>query len=111
MVVMPVPINSGVVVTCRPVGLLRMEDESGEDAKVLAVPTSDVTGLYKHVQCVEDVDELLRLQISHFFNHYKDLETGKWVKIKGWEDAAAARQEILDSVERYNALPRKPENW
>jgi inorganic pyrophosphatase len=111
MVVMPVPINSGAVVTCRPVGLLRMEDESGEDAKILAVPTSDVTGLYKHVKCVEDVDELLRLQIHHFFDHYKDLETGKWVKIKGWENAEAARQEILDSVARYNALPSKPANW
>jgi inorganic pyrophosphatase len=63
------------------------------------------------VKCLEDVDELLRLQIAHFFDHYKDLETGKWVKIKGWEDAAAARQEILDSVDRYNALPSKPENW
>jgi inorganic pyrophosphatase len=111
MVVMPVPINYGAVVTCRPVGLLRMEDESGEDAKVLAVPTSNVTGLYRDVKELEDVDELLRMQIVHFFDHYKDLENGKWVKIKGWEDAQAARQEILDSVERYNALPNKPETW
>jgi inorganic pyrophosphatase len=111
MVVMPVPINYGAVVTCRPVGLLRMEDESGEDAKILAVPTEDVTGLYRDVICLNDVDELLRLQIAHFFDHYKDLESGKWVNIKGWEDADAARQEILDSVERYNALPVKPEKW
>jgi len=54
---------------------------------------------------------LLRLQIAHFFDHYKDLETGKWVNIKGWEDAEAARQEILDSVERYNTLPVKPTKW
>jgi inorganic pyrophosphatase len=111
MVVMPVPVVSGVVVTCRPVGLLRMEDESGEDAKILAVPTEDITGLYRDVRGVEDVDPLLRLQISHFFDHYKDLETGKWVTIKGWEDAAAAHREILESVERYNSLPEKPEFW
>jgi inorganic pyrophosphatase len=63
------------------------------------------------VKGLEDVDELLRLQIHHFFDHYKDLETGKWVEIKGWEDAAAARQEIIDSVARYDALPQKPATW
>jgi inorganic pyrophosphatase len=102
---------SFAVITCRPVGLLRMEDEAGADAKILAVPTEDITGLYRHVHNVDDVDRLLRLQIEHFFDHYKDLETGKWVDIKGWEDADAARREILDSVERYNALPEKPANW
>ena len=65
MVVMPVPINYGAVVTCRPVGVLNMEDESGEDAKILAVPTEDVTGLYRNVTELEHVDELLRLQIKH----------------------------------------------
>jgi inorganic pyrophosphatase len=60
---------------------------------------------------LEHVDELLRMQISHFFDHYKDLETGKWVDIKGWEGAEAARQEILDSIDRYNALPVKPDYW
>ena len=59
----------------------------------------------------EHVDELLRLQIQHFFDHYKDLEGGKWVEIKGWEDAGSARREILESVERYNALPEKPTKW
>jgi inorganic pyrophosphatase len=111
MVVMPVPVNSGAVVTCRPVGVLIMEDESGEDAKVLAVPTDDVTGLYRDVREFQDVDELLRLQIDHFFAHYKDLESGKWVKIHGWKDSAAAKREILDSVARYEALPVKPEKW
>jgi inorganic pyrophosphatase len=85
-----------------------MEDESGEDAKVLAVPTDNITGLYRDVHNVEDVDILLRLQISHFFDHYKDLETGKWVNIKGWEGAEAARQEILDSVDRFESLVDKP---
>ena len=111
MVVMPVPVISGSVVTCRPVGLMRMEDESGEDAKILAVPTDDITGLYRDVKHLEDVDELLRMQITHFFDHYKDLETGKWVDIKGWEDADSARREIMDSVSRYQALPEKPSFW
>ena len=108
MVVMPVPVQSGCFITCRPVGLMRMEDESGEDAKILAVPTEDVTGLYRDVKKRDDVDILLRMQISHFFDHYKDLETGKWVEIKGWEDADAARQEILDSVKRFEELVDKP---
>jgi inorganic pyrophosphatase len=111
MVVMPVPVNYGAVVTCRPVGVLLMEDESGEDAKILAVPTEDVTGLYRNVHDVDDVDELLRVQIHHFFNHYKDLEKGKWVKIIGWKGVDVAKQEILDSVTRYNNLPVKPTNW
>ena len=80
-----------------PVGVLLMEDESGEDAKILAVPTEDVTGLYRNVRDVDDVDELLRVQIYHFFDHYKDLEKGKWVNIVGWRGADLAKQEILDS--------------
>jgi inorganic pyrophosphatase len=108
LVVMPVPVQSGAVVTCRPVGMLRMEDESGDDAKILAVPTEDITGLYRNVKCVNDIDELLRLQISHFFDHYKDLETGKWVNIQGWEEAGAARREILESIERFESLTDKP---
>ena len=111
MVVMPVPVISGSVVTCRPVGVLLMEDESGTDAKVLAVPTEDITGLYRNVNGLEDVDELLRMQITHFFDHYKDLETGKWVNIHGWEDADSARREILESIKRYKALPEKPDFW
>lgn len=108
LVVMPFALEPGVVVRCRPVGLLRMEDESGDDAKILAVPVTDITGLYRHVEELEHIDELLRLQIAHFFAHYKDLERGKWVKVEGWEDAAAARKEVLDAVARYNDTPDKP---
>jgi inorganic pyrophosphatase len=75
------------------------------------VPTEDVTGLYRNVHDLEDVDELLRLQIHHFFDHYKDLENGKWVNIIGWKGADFAKQEILDSVARYNNLPVKPTAW
>jgi inorganic pyrophosphatase len=85
LVVMPFQLVPGVVVRCRPVGLLRMEDESGDDAKIIAVPVTDITGLYRDVEELEDIDELLRMQIAHFFAHYKDLERGKWVKVSGWE--------------------------
>jgi inorganic pyrophosphatase len=108
LVVMPMPVQSGVVVRCRPVGLLRMEDESGDDAKVIAVPVEEITGLYRDVNGVQELDELLLMQIVHFFDHYKDLERNKWVQVDGWEDAASARQEILDSVERFQNAPQKP---
>jgi inorganic pyrophosphatase len=85
-----------------------MEDEAGDDAKVLAVPVNEITGLYRHVQSVDDVDALLKMQIEHFFSHYKDLEKNKWVKVSGWEDIDAARQEVIDAVERFNRLPDKP---
>jgi inorganic pyrophosphatase len=108
LVVMPVPLHPGVVVRCRPVGLLRMEDESGDDAKVIAVPVEEITGLYRDVSSVDGIDELLLLQITHFFDHYKDLERGKWVNIQGWEDTESARRAILEAMERFNALPDKP---
>jgi len=108
LVVMPFALEPGVVVRCRPVGLLRMEDESGDDAKILAVPVTEITGLYRNVEELEQIDELLRMQIVHFFAHYKDLERGKWVKVEGWEDAEAARKEVLDAVARYNDSPEKP---
>jgi inorganic pyrophosphatase len=107
LVVMPFQLVPGVVVRCRPVGLLRMEDESGDDAKIIAVPVTDITGLYRDVEELEDIDELLRMQIAHFFAHYKDLERDKWVKVSGWEGIGSARQEIIDSVDRFNELPEK----
>ena len=101
LVLMPHALMPGSVVRCRPVGVLKMTDESGEDAKVLAVPVDKVTTLYSKVQSVSDVPEITLKAIEHFFEHYKDLEPGKWVKVEGWEDAAAARAEITDSVSRY----------
>ncbi len=108
LVVMPMALQPGVVVRCRPIGLLRMEDEAGDDAKVIAVPVTDVTGLYRDVQELDDIDELLRMQIAHFFAHYKDLERGKWVKVAGWENAEAARQEVLESIARFDDAPDRP---
>ena len=97
----PHNVISGTVITCRPIGVLKMTDEAGEDAKLLAVPTSDLSPLYDNVQRAEDLPSLLLNQIQHFFEHYKDLEPGKWVKIEGWADADAAKEEIRQSIENY----------
>jgi inorganic pyrophosphatase len=98
----PHPLVPGAVIRCRPVGVLKMTDESGEDAKVVAVPHSKLTKEYDHIQDVNDLPELLKAQIKHFFERYKELEAGKWVKVDGWEDKAAAEAEILASAERYS---------
>lgn len=103
LVVTPVPVISGAVIKARPVGVLVMTDESGVDAKILAVPTGKLSTRYRDVNEPEDITPELLNAIKHFFEHYKDLEEGKWVKVEGWEDAATAKQEILASVERFNA--------
>lgn len=96
----PYPLQPGSVIRCRPVGVLKMTDESGEDAKLVAVPHTKLSKEYDHIKDVNDLPELLKAQITHFFEHYKDLEKGKWVKVDGWEDAAAAKAEIIASFER-----------
>ncbi len=101
LVVTPYPLVVGSVVRCRPIGMLRMTDESGKDAKILAVPVDKLTARYQHVKKPEDLGKTLIDSIEHFFKHYKDLEVGKWVKVDGWEDVEAARAEILASVKRY----------
>lgn len=103
LVVTPYPVQPGAVVRCRPVGVLEMEDEAGEDAKLVAVPHSKLTKLYDDIQDIEDLPVLLREQIQHFFENYKDLEAGKWVKVRGWKDAATARAAIEASVAAYQA--------
>ncbi|MEA9444216.1 inorganic diphosphatase [Candidatus Fukatsuia symbiotica] len=97
----PYPLQPGSVIRCRPVGMLKMSDESGEDAKLVAVPHTKLSTEYDRIKDVEDLPGLLKSQIIHFFKHYKDLEAGKWVKIEGWQDATAARAEICTSYERY----------
>lgn len=102
LVVMPMPLQAGCVIKCRPIGVLKMSDESGEDAKLLAVPVSKTTPLYDKVTSYEDLPEIQINQIVHFFEHYKDLEPGKWVKMEGWQGVEAARQEILDAIANFN---------
>jgi inorganic pyrophosphatase len=101
LVITPFPLFPGVVVRCRPIGVLKMSDEAGEDAKVLAVPVDKVLSIYSHWQKPEDINELRLRQIQHFFEHYKDLEKGKWVKIQGWFGPEDAKQEILNGVASY----------
>ena len=103
LVLSPMPLMIGTVIRCRPVGLLRMTDESGKDAKILAVPVDKLTKRYQSVKKPEDIDSSLLAAIEHFFKHYKDLEQGKWVKVDGWEGVDAAHQEILASLKRYEA--------
>jgi len=108
LVIMPLALIPGSVVRCRPIGVLKMTDESGDDAKVVAVPVDKVTSLYSGINSVRDLPEITLDQIAHFFEHYKDLEKGKWVKIEGWEGLESARTEIMDSVTRYQEAEKKP---
>lgn len=108
LVLTPVPLLPGVVVRCRPLGVLMMTDEAGPDAKLLAVPVEKVCGLYNHLKTYQDVSEWRLNMIAHFFEHYKDLDKGKWVKIDGWSGIDEARQEILSGVERFNNAKVKP---
>jgi inorganic pyrophosphatase len=101
LVITPVPLIPGVVVRCRPIGILKMEDEAGQDGKVLAVPVDKILSLYTQWQKPSDLNPLRLKTIAHFFEHFKDLEEGKWVKILGWEGPESARQEILDGIANY----------
>ena len=101
LVITPVPLIPGVVVTCRAIGILKMIDEAGEDGKVLAVPIDKKCSLYSHWKEPEDMNQLRLKTIAHFFEHYKDLEEGKWVKINGWEGSASAKKEITDGIASY----------
>jgi inorganic pyrophosphatase len=94
------PIVPGAVINVRPVGVLKMEDDGGGDEKIIAVPSPKLTKRYVHVMNYTDLPEITLEQIRHFFEHYKDLEPGKWVKIAGWGDAAEARQLIQEATER-----------
>ena len=98
----PFPLLAGSVIKCRPVGVLNMTDESGTDAKLIAVPVEKLTPMYKDVTDIEEVSELLRNQIEHFFEHYKDLEEGKWVKVIGWGDKAEAEAILQTALDAMN---------
>lgn len=97
------PIVPGAIMNCRPIGVLMMEDESGHDEKVIAVPSHKLTKRYDRIITSQDLPAITLHQIEHFFEHYKDLEPGKWVKIVEWLDADAARRLIMESIDRANA--------
>lgn len=94
------PLIPGCVINVRPIGVLVMEDNSGEDEKIIAVPTPALTKRYDKIQDVHDFPEITLQQIAHFFEHYKDLEPGKWVKIGDWQGREAAENLIVAAIER-----------
>jgi inorganic pyrophosphatase len=107
LVITPFALMPGVVVRCRPIGLLKMSDEAGGDTKVLSVPIDKLTPLYRHIQTARDLPEMVLSQITHFFAHYKDLEPGKWVKIEGWGGPEEAKKEIVEGVKRFRKAKSK----
>src|ERR1700744_723318 len=96
----------GAVIAVRPVGVLKMQDEAGGDEKIIAVPTTRLTRRYENVHNYTDLPEISLKQIQHFFEHYKDLETTKWVKVLGWGDAAEAQEFIMRSFERAKSAAK-----
>jgi inorganic pyrophosphatase len=103
LVITPYALTPGVVVTCRPLGVLMMDDEAGGDAKLLAVPIDKVLPIYTHWQKPEDINQMRLKAIQHFFEHYKDLEPNKWVKVKGWQGPDAAKAEIVTGMAAYKS--------
>ena len=104
----PSPLISGSVIQCRPVGVLMMTDESGVDAKILAMPNDKLCSIYHKVLDIGDVRPDLVSQISHFFENYKGNDEDKWVKVDGWQDKQAAKDEVTESIKRFNDAPIKP---
>ena len=93
-------IAPGAVISVRPVGVLLMEDNAGQDEKIIAVPSTHISARFDGIACYSDLPDITVKQIEHFFAHYKDLEPGKWVKILGWRDAPEAKRMILEGIER-----------
>ena len=103
LVITPYPLLPGSVVAARPLGMLNMSDEKGEDVKLIAVPVDGISLLYQDVKSIDDLPKSLLQRIEHFFAHYKDLESGKWVKIEGWEGIDRAHKEIEAGMAQYQA--------
>jgi inorganic pyrophosphatase len=100
------PIFPGAVINVRPIGVLKMQDDGGTDEKIIAVPTLKLTKRYEHVRTYADLPRIALEQIQHFFEHYKDLEPGKWVKLNGWGDLEEAKQLIRDAIQRERDRPQ-----
>lgn len=103
LLISPFSLLPGVVVKSRAIGLLQMEDESGLDSKVIAVPTKKICPMYEKVSELNDLPKLLKDQIKHFFEHYKDLEPGKWVKVQDWKDVDSAHEELISAERRFKS--------
>ncbi|MBB3999991.1 inorganic diphosphatase [Aureimonas pseudogalii] len=104
------PLFPGCVINCRPIGVLMMEDNKGLDEKVIAVPSPELTQRYTNVHEHTDLPDITLKQIEHFFEHYKDLEPGKWVKIGGWHGSAKAKDLIREAVVRFDNAKESEKN-
>ncbi|MCB1969918.1 MAG: inorganic diphosphatase [Geminicoccaceae bacterium] len=102
MVIGRMPVQAGAVMQVNPIGVLKMQDEAGMDEKILAKPIDRITQINRKVRSFKDVPEIDLQRIAHFFEHYKDLEPNKWVKVLGWGDTDEARSLIVEGIERYN---------
>src|SRR6478609_9104535 len=107
LVLSPVALITGVVVRCRPIGMLKMNDEAGGDAKILAVPIDRLSSMYRTIESPDDLPPIQLSQIAHFFEHYKDLEPGKWVRLAGWTGPDEAKREVVDSVNRFRVAAQR----
>ena len=103
LVILPLPLTVGAVIRCHPVGMLKMTDEAGSDEKLVVIPSPKVFPGYAHINDMKGVSPHWLERIGHFFEHYKDLEKGKWVKVEGWVGADEAKAEIAAGVARYEA--------
>jgi len=101
LVISTSPVAPGTVLKAKPIGLLLMEDEEGPDSKVIAVPTEKIDPRYGVYSDIKELPQLILDQVRHFFEHYKELEKGKWVKVTGWQDSAVAKKKITEAIERY----------
>jgi inorganic pyrophosphatase len=101
------PIFPGALINVRPIGVLKMEDDGGGDEKIIAVPTPKLTMRYAEVKNYTDMPSITLQQIQHFFEHYKDLEAGKWVKLIGWGDADEARRLIVAAIAKAKECVRR----
>jgi inorganic pyrophosphatase len=108
LVITQVSVMATAVVRCRPVGVLMMEDESGPDEKIIAVPVDKLNPYYTKVENYTDLPSMLRDQIAHFFRHYKDLEAGKWVRVSRWMSAEHAAEMIVKSIARAEKAKSSP---
>ena len=103
LVLIDIPLNPGVVIPCRPIGVLKMEDDGGLDDKIIAVPTEKIDPFQADIKDLEDLPRKTQERIAHFFEHYKDLEKGKWVKLFGWGNRAEALKIIEASVNSFSS--------
>ena len=108
LVILPLPLVPGSVIRCHPVGMLKMTDEAGSDEKLVVVPVEKIFAGYAHIKDIKAVSAHWLERIGHFFEHYKDLEKGKWVKLDGWGNAEEAKQILRESMTRYESSADKP---